>query len=110
MVIVEQPEVHLHPRLQAETGDLFIESVQAGKNQLLVETHSEHLVLRVLRRIREGTFDPTDLAILYVDLHQDGAAFVRKLEVDSGGEIVDNWPGSFFDDRLGEVLPGLAEL
>ena len=109
MVIVEQPEVHLHPRLQAETADLFIEAVQANRNQLLVETHSEHLVLRVLRRIREGTFDPADLAILYVDLHDDGAAFVRRLEVDAGGDLVDGWPGNFFDDRLGEVLPGLAD-
>ncbi|MCH9815932.1 MAG: AAA family ATPase [Actinomycetia bacterium] len=108
MVIVEQPEVHLHPRLQAATGDLFIESVQQKQNQVLVETHSEHLVLRILRRVREGTFDPADLAILYVDLHEDGAAFVRNLEVDAGGEIVDGWPGNFFDDRLGEVLPGLA--
>ncbi|MFN8125666.1 MAG: AAA family ATPase [Candidatus Nanopelagicales bacterium] len=109
MVIVEQPEVHLHPRLQSSVGDLFIDTVAQGRGQLLVETHSEHLVLRMLRRVREGRLDADDLAILYVDLHEDGAAFVRRLEVNQRGVLVDGWPGSFFDERLAEVLPGLAE-
>lgn len=107
LVIVEQPEVHLHPRLQAAVGDLFVETVTAARGQVLVETHSEHLVLRLLRRVREGVLPAEDLAILYVDLHDDGAAFVRRLEVDGEGELVDGWPGGFFDERLAEVLPGL---
>lgn len=108
MVIVEQPEVHLHPRLQSAVGDLFVDSVVEGRAQLLLETHSEHLVLRLLRRVREGVLPPQDLAILYVDLHEDGGAFVRRLEVSRGGELIDGWPGDFFDERLSEVLPGLA--
>lgn len=104
MILVEQPEVHLHPRLQSAVGDLFLDTVTAGRAQLLVETHSEHLVLRILRRVREGRFDPAQLAILYVDLDDAGAAFVRHLEVDDGGELVDGWPGGFFDERLAEVL------
>lgn len=107
MVIVEQPEVHLHPRLQAAVGDLFVDTVNSGRAQLLVETHSEHLVLRTLRRVREGQLRPEDLAILYVDLHDDGAAFIRRLPVSEQGELVDGWPGGFFDERLLEVLPGL---
>lgn len=107
LVIVEQPEVHLHPRLQAAVGDLFVETVTGARGQVLVETHSEHLVLRLLRRVREGVLPPDALAILYVDLHDDGAAFVRRLEVDAQGELVDGWPGGFFDERLAEVLPGL---
>jgi predicted ATPase len=107
LVIVEQPEVHLHPRLQAAVGDVFVETVTRCGGQVLVETHSEHLVLRLLRRVREGVLPPQELAILYVDLHDDGAAFVRRLEVDDRGELVDGWPGGFFDERLAEVLPGL---
>lgn len=109
MVIIEQPEVHLHPRLQSSVADLFIDTVNAGRAQLLVETHSEHLVLRTLRRVREGALAPQDLAILYVDMHEDGGAFVRRLEVDRHGELIDGWPGSFFGERLAEVLPGLAD-
>jgi predicted ATPase len=106
LLLVEQPEVHLHPRLQAALGDLFIEAVAERRMQLLVETHSEHLILRLLRRVREGSLGPDDLAILYVDTDDDGAAFVRRLEVDSDGDLVDGWPGSFFDERLEDVLGG----
>jgi len=104
LILVEQPEVHLHPRLQAAVGDLFVDTMVSGRAQLLVETHSEHLVLRLLRRVREGRLPAEDLAVLYVDLDEEGAAFVRRLEVDAAGELVDGWPGGFFDDRLGEVL------
>ncbi len=107
MLLVEQPEVHLHPRLQAVVGDLLLDTVVSGRAQVLVETHSEHLVLRLLRRVREGALAPEALSLLYVDLDDDGAAFVRHLEVDREGDLVDGWPGGFFDDRLAEVLgPG----
>ncbi len=108
LIIIEQPEVHLHPRLQAATGDLLIDTVVSGRAQILAETHSEHLVLRLLRRVREGVLPAADLSILYVDLAEDGTAFVRRLEVDDDGDLVDGWPGSFFDERLDEVLPGLG--
>lgn len=72
--LIEQPELHLHPRLQAELGDLFVQGIQNG-NRFLVETHSEHLMLRLLRRIRETSDHPSrqefkldlsDLKILHV--------------------------------------------
>jgi hypothetical protein len=106
LMLVEQPEVHLHPRLQSALADLFVESAATGRAQLLIETHSEHTVLRVLRRVREGVLRPEDLAILYVELDQDGVAFVRRLPVDAEGELADGWPGGFFDDRLADVLGG----
>jgi len=106
LIIVEQPEVHLHPRLQSQVADLFIDTVKQHRAQLLVETHSEHLVLRMLRRVREGQLSPDEISLLYVDMHEDGAAFVRKLDVDEHGDLVDGWPGDFFDERLTEVLPG----
>jgi hypothetical protein len=106
LMLIEQPEVHLHPRLQSAVGDLLVDTVRAGRAQLLVETHSEHLVLRALRRVREGLLDPAALAVLYVELGDDGCASVRRLEVDAEGDLVDGWPGGFFDERLGDVLAG----
>lgn len=104
VLLIEQPEVHIHPRLQSAIGDLLIHSVQERGNQMLIETHSEHLVLRLLRRVREGVLHPDDLAILYVDTLADGGAHVRRLEVDADGDLIEGWPGGFFDERLNEVL------
>ena len=108
IVVIEQPEVHIHPRLQSAVGDLLIHTAVERGNQVLVETHSEHLVLRLLRRVREGVLHPDDLAILYVEQHDDGAAFVRRLDVDSDGELAGGWPGDFFAERLDELFGGLA--
>ena len=108
VVVIEQPEVHIHPRLQSAVGDLLIHTIAERGNQVLVETHSEHLVLRLLRRVREGVLNPEDLAILYVEQHADGAAFVRRLDVDGDGELAGGWPGDFFAERLDEVFGGLV--
>ena len=77
-LLIEQPELHLHPRLQAHLGDLLIEAAIAEtgpKNCLIIETHSEHLILRILRRIRETNMHgdkqeirlrPDDVSIVHV--------------------------------------------
>lgn len=109
-VVIEQPEVHIHPRLQAAVGDLLIDSVLSRGNQIVAETHSEHLVLRLLRRVREGVLSPPDLAILYVETHEDGDAFVRRLDIDDDGDIAGGWPGGFFAERMDEVLGGVGDM
>ena len=53
IISIEQPEVHVHPRLQADIGDLLLETVKEKGHQFLIETHSEHLVLRLQKLIRE---------------------------------------------------------
>lgn len=107
VLCIEQPELHLHPRLQAKLADLFIESSAetGGGNQLLVETHSEHLLLRLQRRIREGRVDPKDVAVLYVD-HDGESATVKRLRLGSNGEMLDPWPEGFFDESLDDLLGG----
>ncbi len=109
VVAIEQPETHLHPRLQARMADLFIDSAQAGGrgNQLIVETHSEHMMLRVQRRIREGVLDAGDVSVLYVDRAPTGPATVKQLRLTDDGEFRDQWPGGFFDDRLDELFAGI---
>lgn len=111
-VLMEQPELHLHPRLQTRLGDVLIESMQRRGNQFIIETHSEHLILRLMRRIRETNegilpdekepLSPEDLSVIFVDSGGRGSSTVRRLQVDSQGELVDGWPRSFFDESFEE--------
>jgi hypothetical protein len=113
-MLIEQPELHLHPRLQAELGDLFIASALGNsKNTLIIETHSEHLILRVLRRIREtaegrleeGQFPikPDDLAVVYAKPTPEGTKLIH-LRVTEDGDFADPWPDGFFPERARELL------
>lgn len=119
ILAIEQPELHVHPAIQVGLGDLFIQAVQtresivgAGKT-LLVETHSEHIMLRLLRRIRETTenevppgvigLSPEDLSVIYVESGDEGVRF-RPLRVDRAGEFIDRWPKGFFEERAEELF------
>ncbi|MBL7253862.1 N-6 DNA methylase [Paractinoplanes lichenicola] len=109
IILVEQPETHLHPRLQAELADLFIEATRPGGrgNQLIVETHSEHLILRTQRRIREGAVDAAHVSVVYVDQDERGRTTARRLRLNDKGDFLDDWPHGFFDERLDELFGGL---
>lgn len=119
MLAIEQPELHVHPAIQVGLGDLFIQAIQTNENivgagkTLLVETHSEHIMLRLLRRIRETTenevppgaigLSPNDLAVIYVESSDSGVHF-RPLRVDVEGEFIDQWPKGFFEERAKELF------
>ena len=103
IITIEQPEVHIHPRLQADLGDLLIEAIrEPRRNQFIIETHSEHLALRLQRRIRDKTLAPSDLSVLYVSRSPEGAT-VLPLRLDEGGDFIDDFPGGFFPERLREL-------
>ena len=108
IICVEEPELHLHPRLQAKLGNLFAASVLRRGNQLIVETNSESILLRVRRLIRQGKLRPDDVAVLYVDNSDADGAHARRLRLGEKGELLDPWPTGFFDDRLADVL-GVSE-
>ena len=107
MVWMEQPEIHLHPQVQAELADVFISAVQAREGgkprnvQLIVESHSEHFLTRLQRRVAEGGIKPQDVAV-YFCKRSDGAAELEPLELNLYGEI-ENWPENFFGDELTDV-------
>lgn len=115
ITLVEQPEIHVHPAVQVGLGDLLIEAAsrEGSRRTLLVETHSEHLILRLLRRIRQTTekelaedapaFSEDKLSVLYVEANSGGVR-VRRLRVDERGEFVDRWPKGFFAERMEELL------
>lgn len=109
LVAIEQPELHVHPALQVGLGDLLIEA--SADRTMLVETHSEHLILRLLRRIREAhegplegsvAFSPEQLSVLYVE-STDAGVRIQRLRVGEDGQFLDLWPRGFFDERYEEL-------
>ena len=106
-VWMEQPEIHLHPQVQAELADVFISAIKArehGKErdvQLIIESHSEHLLNRLQRRIAEGALAPEDVAIYFC--RRSGASTeLEPLRVNIFGEI-ENWPENFFGDEMADI-------
>ena len=103
-ITIEQPEVHIHPRLQADIGDLLAATIKEPRgHRFVIETHSEHLVLRMQRLVREGTLVPEDISILYVSRGKNGS-HVERLHLDNDGDFIDEWPGGFFPERLRELM------
>ena len=115
LALVEQPEIHVHPAMQVGLGDLLIDAAtgDGARRTFLIETHSEHLILRLLRRIRETTegeladeaprFSSDQLSVIYVENTHDGVK-IRRLRVDEAGEFRDRWPKGFFAERMEELL------
>lgn len=104
LLLFEQPEIHLHPKLQANLADFFLRLAVSGK-RLLVETHSDHFINRLRRRIAE---DPTDelkekVSILFVRPPHDGqGAIIEPLQVNQYG-VIENWPPDFLPESADEA-------
>ncbi len=94
ILILEQPEVHLHPKVQADLADVLIDAVKNRDIQIILETHSEYLLRRLQQRIAEEKIPPTDTA-LYLCQINDGKSEIDRLNVDEGGGIT-NLPQDFF--------------
>jgi len=128
LLTVEQPELHLHPRLQARLGDYLVERAYTFHNDwgpIILETHSELLILRILRLIREGRVterkevplsdgtvaafeeEPFDLrpyiAVYYVGETSEGPQ-ITQMRIGDDGEFIDEWPAGFFEERLDELF------
>lgn len=107
VVWMEQPELHLHPQVQSELADAFISAIKARENgkdrnvQLIVESHSEHFLNRLQRRVAEKVITPDDIAIYFCTLGAKAAKLV-PLQVDLFGDIV-NWPENFFGDEMADL-------
>jgi hypothetical protein len=103
IISIEQPEVHIHPRLQADLGDLLGECIkEPRKNQFIIETHSEHLILRLQKLVRKQILKPSDVSIVYVSRGKESAE-VTELSLNTKGEFLVEWPGGFFPERLREL-------
>lgn len=102
-MITEQPEIHLNPRLQAKLADYFV-ALAKGEKGVLVETHSEHLLLRLRTLVAQGEISSDDVALYYVEPGEQ-ASSVREVPIESTGHIDrKNWPSGFFEDSLREAM------
>ena len=126
LTLLQQPELHLHPALQAALADVLIDATSEGSRpaglpatkcrKLLIETHSEHLLLRVLKRVRQSGHQRSapeglalrsdDVCVLYFEPSLDGRTQVRRLRVAPDGDFMDRWPRGFFTEREGELFDG----
>lgn len=101
-IILEQPELHLHPAVQAGLADVFIDVIKKRNVQIIVESHSEHFLRRLQRRIAEEKLDSCNTALYFCEM-VEGESKLMPLEVNLFGDI-GNWPQDFFGDMTGEIV------
>ena len=102
ILLLEQPEAHLHPKAQADLADVLIDVVKNRNIQIILETHSEYLLSRLQRRIAEEEIAATDTALYFCQVN-DGTSEIERLNMDKYGNIT-NWPQDFFGDVTGELI------
>ena len=101
IVLMEQPEIHLHPSVQSGMADVMLAVAKRRQVQIIVESHSEHLLRRFQRRVAEGSISSSDLKLYFVNT-KCGAAELNDLKLNEWGGI-ENWPDKFFGDEMGEI-------
>ncbi len=103
LLIVEQPEIHLNPRLQAQLGELFA-LVPGTQGTVIVETHSEHLLMRIRTLLARGDLAAEDVAVYFTE-RVGARSTVRRVEISGDGQInPDEWPRDFFAESVSQAL------
>ena len=107
IILMEQPEIHLHPSAQSALADVMIDVINSRENgkdrniQLLIETHSEHFLRRLQRRIAEDSISQEKVSVYFANLTKTPAT-LESLQIDKFGNIK-NWPENFFGDEMGDI-------
>lgn len=101
-ILLEQPEIHLHPSVQGRLADVFIDAMNVRQVQFIIESHSEHFLRRLQRRIAEADLiSDTQAALYFCDVDESGAE-LRELELNMYGDI-ENWPEEFFGNEMEDM-------
>jgi predicted ATPase len=106
-ILLEQPEMHLHPGVQAGLADLFLRALTMREGndprdiQLIIESHSEHFLRRLLLRIAEGEIDRDEVRLYFVSSRR-GSSRLEQLDIDESGNVL-NWPSDFFGDQMTDI-------
>ena len=107
IILIEQPEIHLHPRAQSALADVMIDVINSRENgkdrniQLVIETHSEHFLRRLQRRIAEDEIPQEKVSVYFANIARMPAA-LEPLQIDMFGNI-QNWPENFFGDEMDDI-------
>lgn len=114
--LIQQPELHLHPALQSALGSVIVKCVENKIHYnafTLIETHSEHLLLRIMKLLKTSssragevikTITFENVCILYFQPKGDGTTSVKRLRVGPDGQLIDRWPGGFFEERYKDIF------
>lgn len=104
-ILVEEPEIHLHPKAQAELGEMFAKAAETKGNTFIIETHSENLLLRLEKLIRKGELSKDDVSVIYVDKNENGSYCIPLL-LDDEGDItnINDVPDGFFEEGFDELF------
>lgn len=100
VLTLEEPEANIHPQYQANLADLVTNSLKNNNNEFVIETHSELLVLRFLKLIREKKLSKNNFTINFIKY--DSGSEIIPIEIDEDGSLKSEWPGGFFKERLYE--------
>ncbi len=100
-ILIEQPELHLHPSVQSEFADVMLDVMKSRNVQIIVESHSEHLLRRLQLRVAESKVPSEEIKLFFVS-EKEGKADLSDLSLNQYGEI-ENWPNNFFGDEMGEI-------
>ena len=109
LIIIEEPELHLHPAAHGNLAELFAESLKHGNKRYLIETHSQNFVLRLRRLVAEDKLNKEDLVIYYVDFDEDMyESQLIRINIDDMGRPIDQagksyWPTHIFSETLDET-------
>ncbi len=107
IILMEQPEIHLHPSAQSALADVVIDVINSRENgkdrniQLIIETHSEHFLRRLQRRIAEDIVPQKKVSAYFANIAKTPAS-LEPLQIDIFGNI-QNWPENFFGDEMGDI-------
>ena len=106
LLISEQPEIHLNPRIQAELGDFFIQLCESNR-VILIETHSEHIISRIQRRVADRTLNSEDVIMYYISKNNNKSK-INEISISNSGQF-SYWPEGFFQDDFEDAIEILKE-
>lgn len=106
-LIVEDPDVHMHPKVQAIVVDFFIDLTKHGR-KVVIETHSDHIVTRLRRRIADGTLRKEDVNLSFVENGENGSEY-RFIDMESDGSFINELPKGFLDSQEHDFMEIIAQ-